>query len=516
MRKKLKDLAGYISADLHGDAECVITGIGTLQAAKSGQLAFLNNPTYRCYLSKTHAAAVVIAPKDLALCQTNALVVDDPYFAYAKLASLFSKKPVATPGIHPSVIIGKSCQIDPSVSIAANVVIGDEVSIGPRTVIGPGCVIGTDCHIGSDCMIDARVVLYDRTHMGDRVVIHSGAVIGSDGFGFVNKHDTWHGIPQLGGVCIQSDVQIGANTTIDRGAVDDTIIEEGVKIDNQVQVAHNVQIGEHTAIAACVGIAGSAKIGKYCRIGGGVAINGHVEIVDHTALTGTATVSKSIKIPGVYSSGTGLMPNQEWRKNAVRFRNLDKILRKILPNHQGLNKSNTSTGFLQSSLAHPAFDGKKPIVATQNLFDINKVLKNLPQRPPFLFIDAVIKFEPHKSLTAIKNVTINESYFQGHFPRDPVMPGVLILEALAQACTVFAFLTTGEDPSQDEPYYFAGIDHARFKKLVIPGDQLLLHVELVKVRQRLWKMKAQASVNNERVCIAEILSARPKRKIQEN
>lgn len=506
VRITLQELAKMIDAELRGDPNHVITGIKTLQVAEACDLSFLGNPVYRKYLADTKAGVVILAPKYLQDCSTNALIVDDPYFAYAKITQLFVRKPSAFQGVHATAVVGERCDIHPSASIGPKSVIADDVSIGEGTVIGPGVSIAVGTTIGKHCKIDANVTVCHEIVIGDHVILHAGTVIGSDGFGLAEKNGVWHKIPQLGRVIIEDDVEIGANTTIDRGALGDTVIEKGVKLDNQIQIGHNVRIGAHTAIAACTGIAGSTRIGKHCKIAGGVGINGHLELADYTVITGMAMVTNSVKVPGIYSSGTGILPNHEWKKNVARFRQLDKVLRRV----GGLYQENRINGkTVKTTAPYGAFEAKRAPVMKDKLMGIDEVFKHLPHRPPFLLIDRVAKFTPNESLTAIKNVTINEAFFQGHFPAKPIMPGVLILEALAQACTVFAFLTTGEDPNAGGLYYFAGIDNARFKRPVEPGDQLILDVEFVKARQGVWKMKGVASVADEVVCTAELLSAKP-------
>jgi UDP-3-O-[3-hydroxymyristoyl] glucosamine N-acyltransferase len=311
-----------------GDPNCIITGVGSLVNAKAGQISFLHKKRWEKYLPVTQASAVILTAEHLAECPVAAIVTKDPYFTYAKIAELFVTYPVAV-GIHPSADIGANCQIADDVSIAAGTVIEEEVSIAAGTIIGPNCSIGRGSTIGENCQLWANTTLYPNSVLGCRVVIHSGAVIGSDGFGIAFHAQRWHKVPQLGKVIIGDDVEIGANTTIDRGALDDTRLGNGVKVDNQVHIAHNVIIGDHTAIAGCVGIAGGVNIGRYCMIAGGVGIAGYIDIVDNVTITGMSLVSKSITQPGVYSSGTVLDTNINWRKNAVRFRQLDELARKL-------------------------------------------------------------------------------------------------------------------------------------------------------------------------------------------
>jgi len=318
----ISELAERIGAEVHGDGACEITGVASLAAAKSGELSFLLNAPYRRFLSDTKASAVVLTADELSHCSVNAIVTKNPELGFAKLLTLFEKKPGVKVGNHSTAIIGDSCQIDPSVSLGAHCVIGDNVSIGPNTVISSGCNIGDGVTIGSDCYCYPNVTLYHDVQLKNNVRVHSGTVIGSDGFGLTNDNGKWVKIPQVGSVVIHDNVEIGANTTIDRGALENTVLEEGVKVDNQVQVAHNVRIGAHTVIAGCTGIAGSADIGKHCMIGGGVCINGHITIADQVIITGMAMVLKSIPEAGVYSSGTGIQKNREWLRSVVRFRQL--------------------------------------------------------------------------------------------------------------------------------------------------------------------------------------------------
>ncbi|MFI4954823.1 MAG: UDP-3-O-(3-hydroxymyristoyl)glucosamine N-acyltransferase [Gammaproteobacteria bacterium] len=328
----LEQLAEITGGTIHGDANCQITGIASLQEAKPGQIAFLANPLYRKYLPGTHASAVILAAPDLHNCKTNALIVPSPYTSYARITQYFDTTSKPAPGIHSTVVIGNDTDIHSSCSIGPNVVIGNGVSIGANTTIGAGSFIGEDVTIGADSVIFPNVTLYHMIQIGERVTIHSGVVIGSDGFGFAfdKQQGTWVKIHHLGTVQIGNDVEIGANTTIDRGAVEDTIIEHHVKIDNLVQVAHNVKIGAYTVIAGCVGLAGSARIGKYCLIGGAACVAGHIEIADNITITGMSMVTHSLNQPGTaYSSGTGVMENSQWKKNVVRFWHLDDLARRV-------------------------------------------------------------------------------------------------------------------------------------------------------------------------------------------
>lgn len=332
---RLAQLAALSGATLLGDPERMIIGVAPLQTAQAGQLSFLDNAAYRPHLKTSQASALVISPEYANDCAMPILIAEHPRQCFAKIAELFVYHPSVSQGIHPTAIIGKGCKISGTASIGPYCVLGNDVSVGDNTVLSAGCFVGDASSLGVDCYIWPRVTLYHQVVLGDRVMIHSGAVIGSDGFGMVNDKGVWRKIPQLGGVTISDDVEIGANTTIDRGTLEDTVIENGVKLDNQIQIAHNVVVGAHTAIAACVGIAGSTRIGKYCMIGGATGVSDHLDIADGVMMTGMTMVTQSINQPGIYSSGTGCQDNRTWRKNVVRFKQLDKTIRRL----QRLEKS---------------------------------------------------------------------------------------------------------------------------------------------------------------------------------
>ena len=322
-------LAEELGARLEGDGGRVIVGLSTLQDAGSGQLSFLANSQYRKLLVNTKAEAVLLRAADAEGFQGNALIVADPYLAYARISRLFDPKPRREPGIHPSAVVAADASVDPSASIGPCVVIDSKAVIGAGVTIEAQCFIGARCEIGAGGWLAPRVTLYHDVAIGERVVIQSGAVIGSEGFGFANDQGRWEKIAQIGGVTIGNDVEVGANTAIDRGALTNTVIGNGVKLDNQIQIAHNVQIGDHTAIAACVGISGSTRIGRHCTVAGGVGMVGHIEICDNVFISGMTMVTRSINEPGAYSSGTAAQPALEWRKSAARFRQLDGLFKRV-------------------------------------------------------------------------------------------------------------------------------------------------------------------------------------------
>jgi UDP-3-O-[3-hydroxymyristoyl] glucosamine N-acyltransferase len=307
----------------------MITSVATLQHAAQGSIAFLAGTRYRKYLADTRASAVILGPAHRDESPTATVTVSNPYAAYARAAGILH--PVASPrsGVHPAAVIGDACRIDQTAWIGPGCVLEERVTIGPGVSLGGGCFIGRDSYIGAGSILHARVVVCHGVRIGARAVVHPAAVIGSDGFGLAYDDGKWLKVPQLGGVSIGDDVEIGAGTTIDRGALEDTVIEDGVKLDNQIQIAHNARIGAHTAIAGCVGISGSVRIGRHCRIGGGAGIFGHLQIADNVTITGMTMVTKSITEPGVYSSGVAAQANALWNRNCARIRQLDKLARRL-------------------------------------------------------------------------------------------------------------------------------------------------------------------------------------------
>ena len=326
---QLTELAERFGLELQGLATSTIDGVGTLERAALSHISFLSNPSYRKHLAQTRAGAVIVRQDDAANCPVACLIANDPYVAFAKIAALFEPALQTTPGIHASAVVADSANVATSASVGPFVSIGARSVIADRAVIGAGCVIGEDCVVGADSELLARVTLVTRVSLGRRVRVHSGAVLGAEGFGLAMDAGHWIKVPQLGGVVIGDDCEIGANTSIDRGAIDDTVLEEDVRLDNQIQVGHNVRIGAHTAMAGCVAIAGSTRIGRYCLIGGGAGMVGHIEICDKVLVTAMSLVTHSITEPGEYSSGTPIQTSREWRRNAARFKQLDELARKI-------------------------------------------------------------------------------------------------------------------------------------------------------------------------------------------
>ncbi|WP_101675198.1 UDP-3-O-(3-hydroxymyristoyl)glucosamine N-acyltransferase [Alloalcanivorax mobilis] len=329
MTVTLEALAAKLGAELHGDGAIEIRGIGTIGAAGEDQLTFLANPRYRVYLEQTRAGAVLIGEDQLEHCPVAALVVKDPYLAFAHASHLFDTAPAPAAGVHPSACVDPSARVPASAAIGPNAVIEAQVEIGEGAIIGANTVIGARSRIGEAVRIWPNVTIYHGVTIGPRSIIHANCVLGADGFGYAFNGAGWTKVAQVGGVVIGADVEIGAGTTVDRGAIEDTVIGNGVILDNQIQVAHNVRIGDHTAVAGKVGIAGSSRIGSFCMIGGAVGISGHLEICDKVQILGMSLVSRSITEPGTYGSALPVDKQERYRRNVARFRHLDELHRRV-------------------------------------------------------------------------------------------------------------------------------------------------------------------------------------------
>jgi UDP-3-O-[3-hydroxymyristoyl] glucosamine N-acyltransferase len=326
---RLADIVARFGGQVMGNADTRVQQIGTLEHATAGQIAFLANAKYRHQLQRSNASAVILSQAEADATTLPRIVCDDPYSYFAKLSAFLNPLPACIPGVHPSAVIGKGAQISPQAHIGPLVTVGDDVVIGAGTVVMAGCSIGANAVLGQNTRLYPRVTVYHDCRIGNDVILHSGVVIGADGFGIAMEAGRWLKIPQIGRVIIGDQVEVGANTTIDRGALDDTVIEEGVKLDNQIQIAHNVRIGAHTAIAGCVGIAGSATIGKYCRIGGSAGILGHLQIADNVEIASFTLIGKSITEQGSYAGIFPFSKNDEWRNNAVHLRHLDELVKRV-------------------------------------------------------------------------------------------------------------------------------------------------------------------------------------------
>lgn len=326
----LAEIAKFLKAELIiKTKDFDISGLAPLEMAQEHQISFLANPKYQKFLANSHAGVVLISKELSADCALNMMIVKDPYVAFAKVAQLFDDSPKAQPGIHASAVIDQEVQVPASVSIGPFAVIKQGVKLAEHVVIGAHCVINENCSLGEGTQLKDHVVLYHKVKLGKNCLVHSGAVLGSDGFGNANENGRWIKVPQLGGVTIGDEVEIGANTTIDRGAVVDTLIGNNVRIDNQVQIAHNVIIGDGTAMAAQVGIAGSTEIGRHCLLAGKVGVNGHIKIADQVIVLAMSGVSHDIKEAGIYSAAIPAQPVMAWNKTMARLNRLEGLFQKV-------------------------------------------------------------------------------------------------------------------------------------------------------------------------------------------
>ncbi|MEO0436304.1 MAG: UDP-3-O-(3-hydroxymyristoyl)glucosamine N-acyltransferase [Pseudomonadota bacterium] len=322
-----------------------LESIRPLSLAGGRDLAFVAEKKYLCELGATEAACVLLKPEWVAECPVPSLATDEPYLAYAKASSLFSREPRPEPGVHPTAVVHESVDVPASASIGAFVCVEAGVVLGEGVVVHSGCHLGQEARIGARTVLHPRVVLYHCVVIGKDCAIHANTVIGADGFGFARHSEGWSKISQLGSVLIGDRVDVGASSTIDRGALEDTVIGNDVIIDDQVHIGHNCVVGDGTAFAGCVGVAGSTSIGKDCTFAGQVGIAGHIEICDGAHFTGQARVTGSIKQAGEYASGTPLGPRREWSKNAVRFNKLDGMYRRIAALEAALDAAESSAEY---------------------------------------------------------------------------------------------------------------------------------------------------------------------------
>ncbi|MDD5328395.1 MAG: UDP-3-O-(3-hydroxymyristoyl)glucosamine N-acyltransferase [Sulfuricella sp.] len=329
MAYRLGEIVERFGGELVGDADIRVRQVAPLSIAQAEHISFLANPKYRRQLLDTRAGAVILGTAERESTTLPRILCDNPYAYFAKVSALLNPPHVEPAGIHPTAVIDATAVVSGSASIGAFAFVGKGARVGEHAVIGAGCHLGDGVEVGEDSLLYPQVVVYQGCIIGQRAILHSGVVIGADGFGLANENGRWLKVPQIGRVVIGDDVEIGANTTVDRGALDDTVIEDGVKLDNQIQVAHNVHIGAHTAMAGCVGVAGSARIGRQCTVGGGAVILGHLEIADRVHVSAGTLITKSIRKPGEYTSVMPFSTHNDWLKNASHLRHLDKMAEKL-------------------------------------------------------------------------------------------------------------------------------------------------------------------------------------------
>ena len=339
---RLAQIVERFGGKIIGNPQTPVSQVATLENAGAQHIGFLSHGRYRKQLAGTRAGAVILSKADSGLTRLPRIVCDDPYLYFAKVSSLFNPPPLASSGVHRTAVVERGTSVPASASVGAGAYIGRGVKLGKRVVIGAGCYVGDAVEIGAASRLDARVTVYPGCRLGERALVHSGAVIGADGFGIALDDDSWRKIPQTGGVAIGNDVEIGANTCIDRGTLDDTVIEDGVKLDNLIQIGHNVRVGAHTAIAGCTGIAGSTRIGKHCMIGGAANIVGHLDIADRVIIHAAAVVTKSIRKAGAYG-GHPAEDSRSWVQHTALLRNMDSLLERLRNIEQRLSTQEKKT-----------------------------------------------------------------------------------------------------------------------------------------------------------------------------
>jgi UDP-3-O-[3-hydroxymyristoyl] glucosamine N-acyltransferase len=334
----LAEIVAALGGELIGEGGIRVGQVAPLESAGPADISFISQEKYGKQLAKTRAGAVILPGSLRDATGLARIVCANPYAYYARVTALLNPEAGYEAGVHASAVVEAGVSLGAGASVGAHAYVARGVSIGAGSVVGAGCVIGEDARIGSDCRLYPNVTVYHRCSLGDRVIIHSGAVIGADGFGMASENGRWIKIPQIGRVLIGNDVEIGANTTIDRGALNDTVIGDGVKLDNQIQVAHNVVIGAHSAMAGCVGIAGSARIGARCTVGGGAVVLGHLELVDDVHVSAATLITKSVAKPGVYTSAMPFESHERWRRNAAQLRHLDELAERVKSLEQKLKE----------------------------------------------------------------------------------------------------------------------------------------------------------------------------------
>lgn len=329
MAVTLAELAQRFQGKARGNPDLTLERVAPLESAGPHDIAYVSDRRYLSLLTSTSAGAVILTETDASRFSGNVLIADNPHLCFARVAALLHPQPALTPGAHATAVVSPTAKIAPTAWIGPHAVIENGAVIGEGAFVGPGCFIGSHAVIGARTRLVARVTINDRCIIGENCLLHPGAVVGSDGFGYAKDEERWQKVPQLGRAVVGNDVEVGANTTIDRGALNDTVIGDGVKLDNQIQIAHNVRIGENTAIAAFAGVAGSTVIGKRCTIGGQAGIVGHIEIADDVHITAGSLVTSSITQAGVYSASLKAEPVERWRRNAARLHHLDKMARRL-------------------------------------------------------------------------------------------------------------------------------------------------------------------------------------------
>ena len=530
MAHRLAELAELVSGRVEGDPDRTVEAIRSLEDAAPGDLSFVTLARHRARALASAAGALLVG-EDLAAALAgerqgrgaDLLVVPDAGHALARLLELFHPAAVHAAGRHPTAIVGEGAVVDPAAHLGPYAVIGAGSRVEAGAAVLAHAVVGSGCTIGERALIHPHAVLYDRTEVGAGCIVHSGVVLGGDGFGYATRGGVHHKLPQVGRVVLEDEVEIGANTTIDRATLGETRVGAGTKIDNQVMLGHNVQVGRRSLLCAQVGIAGSTRIGDGVVLGARVGAVDHVEIGDGVQAAAGTDVFESVP-PGAVVGGSPAHPVGRWRRQLVLLWKLEEMFRRLRalerrtpatsrrdavsdddepnPKQQqpgGPLAENAAT----TSAAEGAAAPEAPPFTPRG---IDWILSMLPHRYPMLLVDRVLEYEPGKRLVAIKNVTINEPFFAGHFPGKPVMPGVLLIEAMAQAGALMLLQQVEERGGK--LLYLTGISDAKFRRPVVPGDQVRFEIDVVRIRSGHSRLACKALVDGQLAAEAVLSSTR--------
>jgi UDP-3-O-[3-hydroxymyristoyl] glucosamine N-acyltransferase len=513
---RLAELAELVSGRVEGDPDRSVESIRALEAAGPGDLSFVTLARHRARALASSASALLVG-EDLAATfagerqagrGADLLVVADAGYALARLLAHFHPDPGHAAGIHPTAIVGEGAVVDPAAHLGPYAVIGAGSRVAAGAAVLAHAVVGSGCTIGERALIHPHAVLYDRTEVGAGCIVHSGVVLGGDGFGYATRGGVHHKVPQVGRVVLEDEVEIGANTTIDRAALGETRVGAGTKIDNQVMLGHNVQVGRRSLLCAQVGIAGSTRIGDGVVLGARVGAVDHVEIGDRVQAAAGTDVFESLPA-GAVVGGSPAHPVGRWRRQLVLLWKLEEMFRRLRALERrspGTSRrdavSDDEPNPKQQQPGGPAAPEAPPFTPR----GIDWIMSMLPHRYPMLLVDRVLEYEPGKRLVAIKNVTINEPFFAGHFPGKPVMPGVLLIEAMAQAGALMLLQLVEERGGK--LLYLTGISDAKFRRPVVPGDQLRFEIDVIRIRSGHSRLACKALVDGHLAAEAVLSSTR--------
>jgi UDP-3-O-[3-hydroxymyristoyl] glucosamine N-acyltransferase len=538
---RLAELAELVSGRVEGDPDRTVEAIRALEAAGPGDLSFVTLARHRARALASSASALLVG-EDVAAALggdrqegrgADLLVVADAGLALARLLALFHPEPERLAGIHPTAVVEEGAVVDPGAHLGPYVVIGAGSRIGAGAAVLSHAVVGSGCTIGERALVHPHAVLYDRTEVGAGCIVHSGVVLGGDGFGYATRGGVHHKLPQVGRVVLEDEVEVGANTTIDRATLGETRVGAGTKIDNQVMLGHNVQVGRRSLLCAQVGIAGSTRIGDGVVLGARVGAVDHVEIGDRVQAAAGTDVFESLPA-GAVVGGSPAHPVGRWRRQMVLLWKLEEMFRRLRALERrpaGTSRRDAvsdevsdddkpnpkqPTGDAGGPAGGPAAAGSGAPAAERAAGSaepprftpqgIDWILSMLPHRYPMLLVDRVLEYEPGKRLVAIKNVTINEPFFAGHFPGKPVMPGVLLIEAMAQAGALMLLQQVEERGGK--LLFLTGISDAKFRRPVVPGDQVRFEIEVVRIRTGHSRLACKALVDGQLAAEAVLSSTR--------